>query len=114
MFSKMLIYLFVVVGVFAVLFASIPGAFFVVPFSSSMGVSKEIAERFDVANVTIYGSVGGGNMTYQWSSYWNHPTAPEHQAGLPNGQYLEVWWGDDPAWTPKSLQFDTLLSNGGG
>lgn len=105
MFSKMLIYLFVVVGVFAVLFASIPGDFFEAAFSSSMGVDKEIAERFDVANVTVYGNTGGGNMTYQWSSYHDHSDAPQHQAGLPSGQYLEVWWADDPSWVAKSLQF---------
>jgi len=95
MFSKMLIYLFVVVGVFAVLFASIPGAFFEAAFSSSMGVDKEIAEWFDLANVTMYGDTGNDNMTWEYSSYHDHPDAPQFPAGLPSGHYLEVWWGYD-------------------
>jgi len=95
MFSKMLIYLFVVVGVFAVLFASIPGAFFEAAFRSSMGVDKDVAEYFDLANVTLYGNAGNDNMTWEYSSYHDHPSAPQFPAGLPSGHYLEVWWGYD-------------------
>jgi len=95
MFSKMAIYVFCVVGFFAILFSSIPGQFFEAAFSSSIGADKDIAEYFDLANVTMYGNAGSDNMTWQYSSYHNHPDAPQFAAGLPSGQYLQVWWGYD-------------------
>lgn len=106
-FSKMVIFLFCTVGLFALLFSLMPPQFFAfeTTYSASIGIDKAIAQAFDVANVTVYTSLGSGNMTYQWSSYHDHPSAPQHQAGLPSGQYLEVWWADDPTWIPKSLQF---------
>jgi len=107
MFTKTAIFIFCFVGIFAVVFAGITPGFYAhqYEFAASAGASKEIAEAFDLANVTLYSQLGGGNMTYQWSSYWDHPDGKQHQVGLPSGQYLEVWWGDDPSWIPKSLQF---------
>ena len=93
MFTKTLIFIFCFIGIFAVLFAGINSEFYTYTFTSSVGSAKDYEEEFDLADVTIYGQVGEGNMSYAWSSYHDHPSAPQHQAGLPSGQYLEVWWG---------------------
>jgi hypothetical protein len=111
MFTKTAIFIFCFVGIFAVVFSGITPDFYTASYTASAGASKEFAESFDLANVTIYGQVGSGNMTYQWSSYWDHPDGKQHQVGLPSGQYLEVWWGDDPSWIPKSLQFRHTTEN---
>jgi len=110
MFSKMVIYIFCVVGFFAVLFSFIPGQFFEAAFSSSIGADKEVAERFAMANVTLYGNAGGQNMTYQYSSYWDDG---DWEAGLPTGHFLEVIWYDAGGNWPygKSLELRHIQQN---
>lgn len=91
-FAKVVIFSFSLIGIFALLFGAIPGDFFSAYFASSLGTEKGIAERFSSANITMYGNAGGDNMTYKYSSYHDHPSAPQFSAGLPSGQYIEVWW----------------------
>ncbi len=112
MFTKTALFVFCFIGIFAVLFAGIDIGFYAnqAAYSASVGATKEARDRLDTANVTIYGQVGSGNMTYTWSSYWDHPDGKEHQAGLPTGQYLEVWWSIDP-YVGKSLQFRHTTEN---
>ena len=104
-FSKMAIFLFCTIGLFAILFALTPPQFFLASYEATIGTDKAIAAKFDVANVTLYASMGSANMTYDWSSYHDHPSAPppQHQAGLPSGQYLEIWWGSEHG--IKALEF---------
>jgi hypothetical protein len=109
MFTKTAIFIFCFVGIFAVVFSGITPDFYAnqASYTASAGITQEIAETFDLANVTLYGQIGGGNMTFEWSSLIDHPSAPQHQAGLPTGQYLEIWWSYYPVpITPiKYLQF---------
>ena len=93
-FSKMVIFIFCTIGLFSLLFSLIPAQFFEASYSASIGVDKEVAEYFSTANVTLYGNAGSDNMSYQYSSYDDHPGAPEFGSGLPENQYVEVWWGD--------------------
>lgn len=92
-FSKMVIFLFCTIGFFALLFSLIPGEFFKASYTASIGVDKEIAEYFSVANVTMYSNLGSDNMTYPYSSWWDN--GGEWAGGLPSGQYLEVWWASE-------------------
>jgi len=94
-FSKMVLFLFCTVGLFGLLFSLIPPQFFEASYSASIGVDKEIAEYFSVANVTMYSNLGSDNMTYPYSSYDHHPDPPQFGEGLPENQYLEVWWGQE-------------------
>lgn len=94
-FTKMAVFIFCTIGFFTLLFALIPPQFFEASYSASIGVDKEIAEYFAVSNVTLYGNAGSDNMTYSYSSYDHHPDAPQFGTGLPENQYLEVWWGQE-------------------
>jgi len=90
-FSKMAIFLFCTIGFFALLFSLIPPQFFVVSHDASIGVDKEIAEYFSASNVTMYSTSGHDNMTYEYSSYHDHPDYPQFPTGA-SGEWLEVWW----------------------
>lgn len=101
-FSRMALYIFTFIGVFALLFGFIDGRFFIVSYSSSAGYDADIAETFSLANVTMYNNVGNDNMTYPYSSY--HDNSPhDWSAGLPSGQYLEVWW-ENPVYVPPFVR----------
>lgn len=101
-FAKLAIYVFTFLGVFALLFGFIDGRFFLVSYSANAGYDPEIAERFSLANVTMYANTGNDNMTYAYSSY--HDNSPhEWSAGLPSGQYLEVWWSN-PVYVPPFVR----------
>jgi hypothetical protein len=91
-FAKMLIFSFSLVGIFALLFASIPGDFFTASYDAALGQNSDIADRFNMANVTLYADTGSANMTHPYSSY--HDEDPhQFNAGLPEDQYIEVYWG---------------------
>jgi len=91
-FSKMAILLFCTIGCFALLFSLIPGELFKDSYEASLGEEKEIADYFSAANVTMYSVSGHDNMTYKYSSYHDHPEAPQFPTGA-SGEWLEVWWG---------------------
>lgn len=93
MFSKMLIFIICFVGFFILIFALIPGEFFVVSFEGgSAGIDPEVAAYYNLANVTMYANQGQDNMTYPYSSLDHHPEAPQFNiTGLPDN-YLEFWW----------------------
>lgn len=95
MFTKTGIFVFCLVGVFALLFGTMTAAFYANQgiYTASAGATKTIASSLDLANVTIYSQAGSDNMTFPYSSYHDHPSAPKFQVGLPAGQYLEVYWG---------------------
>lgn len=92
MFTRTLLFIFCLVSLFAVLIAGIESEFYTyhVEVSSSAGVPQEVAEHFELANMTVYSSYGNGNMTWAWSSYWDHPNAPQHSAGLPSGMHGKI------------------------
>lgn len=94
MFTKTAVFIFSFIGIFAILYAGINTEFYAYQgsYTASAGMDKETAQRFDLANVTIYSNSGNDNMTYEYSSYYDGPGAPVWQMGLPDGQYFEVWW----------------------
>ena len=112
MFTKTALFIFSFIGLFAVLFAGIPTDFFSISYEASAGYQQEVADTLDSANVTIYSSLGSDNMTYQYSSYHDHPTAPEFSAGLPSGQYLEIWWGAEPILGKSGLIHTMVKAHG--
>lgn len=96
MFTKMAIFVFASIGIFALLFAALPSDYMAVSFESTLGAEKRVADYYDLQNVTLYANAGQDNMTYPYSSLNDHPGAPQFSAGLPTGQYLEVWWSFYP------------------
>jgi len=95
MFTKTLLFVFAFIGFFAILFGTIQGDFYdnQTAFTASAGSNKEVAEYFDLANVTLYANAGSDNMTYPYSSWFDN--GKEWAGGLPSGQYLEVWWASE-------------------
>lgn len=103
-------FIFTFVGIFAVLFAGINSEFYAYQgdYTASVGMDKDTAARFDLANVTIYANSGSDNMTYDYSSYNDGPAAPDWEMGLPSGQYFEIWWSLEylqPTLQAKTLEF---------
>jgi len=107
MFSKMTIFIFVVLGAFTLLFASMTTDFYANQgtYTASAGTAHTAPSSFDVANVTIYDATGADNMTYPYTSLTDAPAPPQWTGALPDGQYLEVWWSDDTRPLPPSLEF---------
>lgn len=111
MFTKTLLFVFAFVGIFTILFTGVTSNYYANQgaYSASAGASKTVANALDMANVTIYSNSGQGNMTYDWSSYHDHPDGKRHQVGLPDGQVLEIWWG---SWVGvRVLQFRHTTEN---
>lgn len=90
MFTKSLLFLLGFVGMFAVLFALIPGEFFAVSIDSSAGIPLEVVELFTVSNVSVYDTGGQDNMTYEYSSLSNTP--PDWNVSGTSDDFLEVNW----------------------
>ena len=102
-FSRMALYAFSFIGIFALIFATIPPAFFITSFASSAGASKETAELFSMANVTMYANSGNDTMVYPYSSYFDMSPS-QWGAGLAENQYLEVRWDLAPLFS-RSIAF---------
>jgi hypothetical protein len=94
MLSKALIFVFTSFGVFAILLGTMPSEFITQTFNPKY-VDPEVREKFEAVDVMMYDNVGNDNMTYPYSSLEDGPAPPDWEAGLPSGQYLEVWWSED-------------------
>jgi hypothetical protein len=93
MLSKALVFVFTTLGVFAVLMNTMPLEFRLATFNPSY-TNPAVKQQFEAADVISYKSLGQDNMTYPYSSLANGPEPPDWEAGLPSGQYCEVWWNE--------------------
>jgi len=93
MLSKAIVFVFVLLGVWALLVGLIPTDFLTAGFAPTYA-DMETAASFSMANITMYDNLGADNMTYPYSSYDDGPTPPDWEMGLPAGQYFEVWWSE--------------------
>jgi hypothetical protein len=98
-FAKMLIFAFSFVGIFLLLFATIPGDFFTASYDASVGEEQAVIEYLSLNNVTAYKTQGHDNMTHEYNSLTDHPDAPQFPL-LGDDQYLEVVWDTTPAPLP--------------
>lgn len=118
MFTKLAIFIFVFIATFVLLWGQIPDEMFITSYSASVGADPEIIKQLDAANVTVYSSTGSDNMTFTYASVNDGPSAPDWEMGLPEGEYLNVWWDWQyidawPAPIPdKQLQFQHIYDNG--
>jgi len=95
MLSKAVVFVFATLGIFAVLMGAIPPEFITATFNPSY-TQPEVKETFEAADILMYENLGADNMTYPYSSLYDGPNPPDWEAGLPSGQYCEVWWSHDP------------------
>lgn len=91
MLSKAIVFIFSFLGIFTLLLATFNTVSFPINQASG-GTPTAIAEKFTLANMTVYGNGGNDNMTYPYSSLDDSPTAPDWETNS-SGKYLEVWWG---------------------
>lgn len=109
MLSKALVFVFTTFGVFAVLMGFMTPQFITETFNPSY-VDPQVRQTFEAADVMVYDNLGADNMTYQYSSL-NPPDLDgdgndaDWSAGLPSGQYFEVWWSEVAGfWGVRSLE----------
>lgn len=85
----------VVLGLFSILYIYMPAELFnnQPDFVTPVTQNKEIRDTFSAADVVAYSTLGQDNMTYEYSSLFDHPTAPQFNTSI-EGTYLEVWWSE--------------------
>lgn len=94
MLGKMLVFCFCLIGVFALLMATLPNDFITASYVYNPSYRDvEIEEEFDANNLVVYDESGGDNMTFPYNSLYDGPAPPDWEAGLPENQFLQVWWG---------------------
>lgn len=91
MWGKTLAFIIIFILVFGVIVAWIPDVF----VSDTEIQEAETLEALTAANLIIYSTTGSDNMTHGYSSFNDGPTAPDWNVSLPEGEYLEVWWGSN-------------------
>jgi len=91
MLSKATVFVFVFLGVWALLVGLIPTDFITAGFNPTYR-EMELAEKFSMANVTQYADAGNDFMTFSYSSMDDGPAPPDWELPI-NNQYLEIWWG---------------------
>jgi hypothetical protein len=104
MLSKILIFIFVFLGVFALFLALMPGELITSSFTPKY-INKEVQETFDAMDVIMYDNAESGTIAYS--------DAPlEFAFGLPSGQYLEFDWAT--LYTEPIIYFRHLVAGVGG
>lgn len=94
MLGKMLVFCFCLIGIFALLMATLPNEFITASYVYNPSYrSAEIKEEFDANNLIVYDQTGNDNMTFEYSSLDDGPSPPDWEAGLPDNQFLEISWG---------------------
>lgn len=91
MLGKALIFVFVFLGILALLLGAIPPDFVHETWNPSYR-NPEIRKEFEINDLVVYDNCGADNMTRPYSSLYNAPDPPKWEAGLPENQFLEVKW----------------------
>lgn len=90
----MFVFVCCVIGVFALLMALIPSEFITAAYYYNPSYRDlEVEETLNANDLLVYDQSGSDNMTYDYTSLEDAPTAPDWEAGLPDGQFLEIGWG---------------------
>lgn len=91
MWGKTLAFVILFILAFGLLVSMIPDDF----ISDVEIQEQEALTALTAANLIIYDASGVDNMTRPYSSFTDGPTAPNWNVSLPDGEYLEVWWGSN-------------------
>lgn len=94
MISKVLIFLFVFLGGFALIIGAMPAEFIHAgDIYNPTYRDVHIQEQFNINNMVVYDNMGMHNMTFiPYRSVYNGPVPPDWEAGLPTNQFLDVQW----------------------
>lgn len=87
------IFLVVVLSVFAALYGLMDTEFFTNQgtFTLEYREAIDVRESFQSSDLELYSMTGLDNMTYTYSSLYDHPSAPQFNvSGI--DRYAEVWW----------------------
>jgi hypothetical protein len=91
MWGKTLAFVIIFILVFGIVVAWIPEY-----FGSTADIQDQTAlTALSAADLIVYSTAGSDNMTYSYSSLTDAPGAPQWNTSLPDGEYLEVWWGEE-------------------
>ena len=87
------VFLVVFVSVFAILYTGINTEFFVNQPAFELEYKNAIVlkESFEANDLILYSLSGFDNMTYAYSSLYDHPSFPQFNVSAID-RYLEVWW----------------------
>lgn len=91
------VFLVIVIGAFAVLFAAIPSDFFAnqEAFSGTIQDDPAVRQEFQALDLLLYDAFGNDSMyAFQYSSIEDGPSPPDWETQVAD-RYLEVWWGYD-------------------
>jgi len=102
MLSKALVFVFVVLGIWAMLISNIPSEFIYAAYSPTYR-PMQVRQEFEAQNLLMYSSWASDSMTYPYSSLTDGPSPPDWELNV-TSQYLEVWWST--SWTPKIIMFN--------
>lgn len=83
--NKMFVFIFVFLGVFAVLLVNMPGDFIRLGIEADVQ-DKEAIDFFSEHDVTVYNNTLSLNLTFTEEQQFDF--------GLPEGQKLEFWWNE--------------------
>jgi len=102
--SRALVFVFTLLGIFALLMVNMPGELVVQTFNPSYNRSdQEVKEKFKTADLTMYSNAVSGNISYGSSK--------QYDFGLPSGQKLEVWFSQESGYpTFKALELRHLMN----
>ena len=87
MFSRMLIYVFVFLGFFALLLSTMPTDYLVTSWDLEYQTDKEAAAVFQMANITAYRNLNTTTITWDSSILID--------VGLAEGHYIQLWWANE-------------------
>lgn len=109
------VFLVILIGAFAVLFAAIPSDFFnnQEEFTGVIQDDPAVRSRFQALDLLLYESFGNDSMyAFEYSSIDDGPDPPDWETQVAD-RYLEVWWGYDPtAGFAETLEVrDTVKNN---
>lgn len=95
MFSKLAIFAFCYLAVFAVLMGNMPVQYLSLTWNPTYS-DTNVARKYSIYNITMYASSEALDLTY--------PDSKAYSYGLPDGQQIQFWWGDDlVTWIPLSI-----------
>jgi len=89
MISKTIVFVIVALFTFSSLIIFLPAEF---RSTGAFAQAPYVISTLSANDMIIYKNQGADNMTHGYSSLEDAPDAPQWNASLPEGEYLEVWW----------------------
>lgn len=84
-------FVFLLLGMFGLLIGTRPAEYFTLEYQPT-AMQKSVREKFDAVDFIVYTNMASDNMTHPYTSLTNGSDPPDWEAGLPQDNYLEIWW----------------------